>query len=345
VDNSYAICLTHGEDVDGIILAALLNARLKGNVNFRFVPQSKRLDMFKALLEDKSLNLKAGYRNIYVGDLSITKPLIEGDDSLIIRLASTVQSITWIDHHEGTEDHAQKLKDMGIYLVFSKTGKCASGILYDALGMDDEYFFWLTELAQYNDYEPESPNEYTEIGKMLQIIVSMANSRLDPGQTKWELLNLVKMLANDREWRDEQRLLYGYGDTLAEYHFRAGPAKLLLKESEKILRIGNFTFLIAFGESFLPHLDTARELRYQNRGQVDGAIVVFSKPANNVLFFKDHESDFDSLPFCKEMGGGGREGDGGFSLGYDLAIENYEKTILYITKKLSEFISKQANKQ
>jgi len=109
------VCISHGEDVDGITCAALLK-RLKGAR-----PILVTYDDFHETLQGITPPLDA----LYICDLNIREDLL--DEILRIR---GFTGITVIDHHPASELVLEKLTAAGVEVVHD-TRDCASVLLYD----------------------------------------------------------------------------------------------------------------------------------------------------------------------------------------------------------------------
>ena len=125
---------------------------------------------------------------------------------------------------------------------------------------------------------------------------------------------------------------------IEEYDMDKKEATDAMRKSKEIITIGKRKFLIAFGDGLIYQKETIRD--WQNatdEAGVDGFLVIFN--INTALFFRGRQSDFDAVPFCRYMGGGGREGNGGFSVNRDVAATNFLEIKNEIIEKMREFFA------
>ncbi len=82
-------------------------------------------------------------------------------------------------------------------------------------------------------------------------------------------------------------------------------------------------------------------MREKHNGDTDGCIAFFGAPVNNVMFFKDPvRNSFIAQHFCEFMKGGGRDGDGGYSLQFDLTPETLPRAIQEFTANIAKYLAK-----
>jgi hypothetical protein len=109
------VCITHGEDADGITCAALIK-RLKGAYPILVAYD----DLEKALV-----GVRPGTKELYVCDLNIRDSLVDQ----LVRI-SDFSEVTVIDHHPITEEALKRLRKAGIEVIHD-TRDCASVLLYN----------------------------------------------------------------------------------------------------------------------------------------------------------------------------------------------------------------------
>lgn len=109
------ICISHGEDADGLTCAALL-LRLK-----KASPILVTYDEFAEVLR----KLEPPLGELYICDLNIREALI-GE---VLRI-NGFTNVTIIDHHPTSEGLMEKLGEAGVTVVYSPLD-CASVLLYD----------------------------------------------------------------------------------------------------------------------------------------------------------------------------------------------------------------------
>lgn len=115
MSTSGTICISHGEDADGLICAALLR-RLKDSR-----PVLVTYDDFEEALK----RVEPPLEELYVCDVNIREELFEE-----IQRINGFARVTIIDHHQPAEGLLEKLEEEGVTIVHS-TLDCASVLLYD----------------------------------------------------------------------------------------------------------------------------------------------------------------------------------------------------------------------
>jgi hypothetical protein len=239
-------------------------------------------------------------------------------------LASHANSLTIFDHHNGTKKHQSFLVEKcGVDVqIGDGTKQCTSTIASQYFQMQSQYFSWLASLAQEHDY-PTGNEELMKVAKDLQGIIALYNH----SDRRFDLLELAETLQNSA-WIKDGNYMPSLQEDLDEYNVRADPAYAELLANKTTIKAGGKKFIVSISDSILPSKDAARHLKYNNIGQADGYCVLFKDPRNSAMFSGDPESEFDAVPFCTFMGGGGRDGNGGFNikvLANDHPFNNYEK--------------------
>lgn len=109
------ICISHGEDADGLICAALLR-RLKGAE-----PILVNYDEFEGALK----GVRPPLGELYICDLNAREALVEE----ILRINGFAR-VTIVDHHPSAEGLLEGLVEVGVTVIHSPLD-CASVLLYD----------------------------------------------------------------------------------------------------------------------------------------------------------------------------------------------------------------------
>lgn len=109
------VCISHGEDADGLICAALL-ANLRG---------AKPILVTYDELRGALMNVNYPTEELYICDLCVRDELV-GE---ILRIGGFARVVV-IDHHPTAEAHLRRLESSGIQVIYSP-GDCASALLYD----------------------------------------------------------------------------------------------------------------------------------------------------------------------------------------------------------------------
>ena len=110
-----SVCISHGEDADGLTCASLLR-RLNG---------ARPLLATYDDLEDVLRGVVAPLEEVYICDLNIREGLVDE----IIRIRKFA-AVTLIDHHPPSEGVLERLAEAGVTVVHSPLD-CASVLVYD----------------------------------------------------------------------------------------------------------------------------------------------------------------------------------------------------------------------
>jgi len=342
--------VTHAEDVDGIISAVLLEEYCKNGENqYFFVKYSEQIKCFLEVLKKVKATFRAYGNFCFISDLSFNQNLLDGfrDSSILGNLSSFCPNIFWFDHHDNTIHNKSRLESFGI-IVFSKMKTCSSKIIFEVLfNIDDEKdkkFRYLSDIAQAHDYGVlDSPGEIISIALDLQKVISYINCFGD----KKDLLFLIKLLHNriinySIMQLIEDNWIFG---KIKEYDNRLEEAKIAMINSftEKNLKINGeeYSFLFAYdASSLLQSKDTFRdfEKRYLQNKKYLGVLIIFGKNICNSIFFSFDKIKFSAVSFCEYMGGGGREGDGGFNISL-VNENNIKEKFEEVFLKLKNFLA------
>lgn len=323
--------IVHGQDLDGIVAGALGQRHIKNYFTRHFVTYAKQVKFFEELAEKSEKNNNNFF---FIADLNCNEKILPACE----KIAGAAQSVIWIDHHEGTEANRQELLKMGIIVVTNSGEKiCASQLIAQKFLPADAYGKFIAHLAQLNDYpENESDEMVKEISAQLQNIIMYFNAYTN----NQALESLTVALATTRNWQDKNGLNASMRETLDKCHAVMEQAKINLRQRGDLFAAGEKKYFISYGDAIIYSKETMRELTNENRDDVDGFIVVFGSPVNNALFFKNRPADLTAMQFCKQMGGGGREGGGGFAFNYDINFDNYLDVKKVIIGELQKFFVK-----
>lgn len=334
-----ALIATHG-DLDGVVAAVILSSKLSPeyDIEIKFVIYSMLKEIFEAISR-KDLR----ETEVFVLDLSLNDCLISGgQESIMGRIARKAKIVTYIDHHEGTKIHREALKDLYINVRDGYDEKeCASGLVYDLyfLFSPDQYFSWLSSIAQTSDYNPDSPGEIGRIGRDLNSIILLYLFKSDLKALDY----LVDTLSRGK-WYNDGKYSDGIRAALTEAQPYQRKALAVLEKSIEVVEIGGKKIMLGFGQGVLPDKDTIVRLRRQKEEageEADCYIVSFGMPINNTLVLA-RKDDFPVINFCTAVGGGGRPyGDdshaGGFSFAFNVTDESYKKAKEIIITGLKKF--------
>ena len=316
--------ITHGEDPDGIISAALLNRYLKNDKQYYFVSYARQTADFSEAI----LRINGG--DTYLADLNMNPHLISDQGDLLKEMIKKSNFLVWIDHHEGTKKYSDYLHRLGARVIQGE-GVCSAKLVHQEFLVGDCLSSWLSSIAQAHDYGVVSPE--LGLGEQLQKVISFYNHSLDYKG----LRGLVETLSRDGSWQQRGRLAPDLEKVIEKYCPLAENAVQSMKKREEFLDISGRRIMVTYADAIIYHKDTLRNLKKEYTGKADAYLVAFGEPAGNVLFFRDSSSDFSPIDFCVSMGGGGREGDGGFSRSVD--ENNFNAAKAEIMDRLQEYLS------
>jgi hypothetical protein len=197
----------------------------------------------------------------------------------------------------------------------------------------------LARTAQANDY-PEEGTDIVVNGfsiKLQELITAFHFFYQDPADKLSVLIRDLKYIPfvfsggpNSHVYEEELR---NFKDIKERY----------LKELIQGLRIvrlntekGEVKLLTGHTSGVLPAKMTVREIFDKYRGLgLDGVMIHFGKPTNNMLVFSYPDGSVDVPAFCRFMGGGGREGAGGFS--FQVNKKNFKKRLEHVLEEIKKF--------
>lgn len=321
------LVLTHREDVDGILSAANLKRQHGADTEVILVSHRNQDEIFAALPAREDAHLT----NLIVTDLTLKTSLFVKDPhvSLIELIFQTFRSIIWIDHH--TTNIKEAFINMGgLYLDGQPENNCSAMIVCNELLLDDNHADSLALIAQANDYPNEPTNEsILKLGIALQRIITVLNYEDDEAG----LQSLLDIIAFDEIWFLEIAKYYLHMKTV----FVGAYASFY--EQQGNFTIGDYKIRLAIASPILPQKEALRNMREQFGATTAACIGIFPAPVNNILMFKGTgESVFPVADLCKYMGGGSRDGDGGFSLPNKIDHSSFESAAASMTGLLSEFL-------
>ena len=303
------IIVSHAEDPDGVISAAIAASAFEEDqapYDIHLIQYSEQPEFYSNLVNNKRYIQDRG---IIICDLNTNDSLLGKNDGLsnLDRLAAHAKSLTILDHHDGTKKHQDFLvTQCGVDVQVGKGNQCAATIAKEYFGQQDSYFSWLASLAQEHDY-PTGNKFLMKTAKDLQGIIALY-IHSDRG---FDLLELTESLQTS-SWYKEGEYNQPIQEDLAEFLQKATPSLEQL-QTAATFNVADRNFKVTLADAILPAKDTARHFRDLNAGTADGYFVLFKKPRNAALLFRDQNTDFDAVPFCNFMGGGGRNGNGGFN--------------------------------
>lgn len=347
------LIITHGEDVDGLVSAGLVVAGRNHNTERRgedfflkpiFVENSCISRGFERVLR---IVKKKEVDNVFVCDLSAGDKLLQGSDSILRQLAKQVGSVFWFDHHINTKKNLQKLEDAGIEKVFCRLDNeiCTANIVVDFFGINQNRLLNFAMLARSHDcYPAVFDKKFYRFAGSFQYAISAVcycekeEERDNSFQEVFECIMKGDFLALSK-WTHGKLSIYESQifSAIREYY------KSIVWE---VVDFFPDKVIFAKASSMLPRKDTIRDIKEEyssnNRAfdvnEVLGVCVIFDFPSRDVLFFSLEKTKFNASEFCLSLGGGGRGGDGGFSLSEEICDKGYEKIISFIKEALNNFL-------
>ncbi|GEM_PF-3625247 len=328
--------VTHRDDVDGIMSGSLLR-RLYGPVTeliFCSYPEQERV--FRQLAD-----LAQGAQ-IYIADICAKDyPGMNGGKSVLEQLAASAARLEWYDHHSGTRDIMTLFKGHGHTVIMGDKQKiCSAGLINSRHLLADRYCELLARIAQAHDNLSSSnaSNRFAKIGNSLQKIISYFNFKKDIKG----LIELVDLIAHDASWLLAKDVLCPYLEgIIAAAEEQMGEAiERAYADIQKNLvafKIKGKRFIVACGNTISSEKEVLIRL-CQQYPEADGVMLYSLPPTNHALFYKGVKSDFNAEKFCEFMGGGGREGNGGFTPYIKYEQNNLGSLVYYITIKLGHFL-------
>ena len=337
-----ALVVAHGGDPDGIISAASLHRYLSSEyeVEFMYVIYFIQKEAFERI--SRRANLRD--YEMFVVDLSLNDYLVAADneeESIIKRIVRRAGRITWIDHHDGTQRHKRFLESLGVnVLEGNDDDKCASRLIFETLLQSDEYFNWLTSIAQNSDYPGSLPgNEIDLVGRDLYNIISLFVYKSDYKA----LTELMVVLSSGKDWFNNRDYTLEIQKSLESFKNEQTPALLALDESLEAFLISGKKIMIGFGSGVLSDKDTIAKVMEADKEDSDCYIISYGAPLNHALVLKGSKSDFPVKNFCSSMGGGGREYGqgrkiGGFPVSFKITSKKFKDVKDLVIRSLEDFL-------
>lgn len=334
------LIVTHGGDSDGIISAAMLRHILSYSFDLGiiFVIYSIQEKVFDEISRRSDLP----WTNVFVLDLSLNNYLAEKSlgESIIGRLAKRARSLTWVDHHSGTQKHEQLLRDLGAEVVFD-SGRCASRLIFDTwdFSNNDTYFHWLNSVAQSSDGLSAQPDEEIDlVGRDLYDIISFLLYK----DNLRELRRLVNILSSSSYWFKGGQYIKGVKNFLAQAKAEQKKVRPLLEKSLEVAEIAGRRIMIGYGPGVLSSKEVIAEVMERDEGKADCYIIPFGTPLNNATVLRPGKSQFPVRDFCAFMGGSGREHKdgqaiGGFSFNFNFTEKNFSQARQQVIDGLERF--------
>jgi len=321
--------------VDGIISGALLTKYLRVSreermrLYFCAYPTQRRIFLRLA-------KLGAG-RNVFISDIAAKDYLLSDQIRTALgEISHRAAEVFWYDHHADTEVYAALFQLRGHKVITNgKEQICAAELVRRDLLPDDEYAKFLARVAQVHDYPPISGevDEASRAGLKLQKVISLRNAQND----RAGLAKLVRLIARDDGWYDGGNFSAGLRRLIAEFDRSSEAARESAKNNRQVINVRGKVFAVTCASAIMPQKETVIALRDELSWKADGVAVYFLPPDGQLLFFRSIGSRFDAQKFCEFMGGGGREGNGGFTPCLKRG-QGYQDLVNILRSKLEEFL-------
>lgn len=328
------ILVFHKDDPDGIISAALFLRKF--GLNVKMVPCAYQ-DQERVF---RQLCVKAKGRVIYIGDICAKDYPMDGGETVLELLAASAKKIVWFDNHPATRYFMPLFKKYGHEIIMGDEQQiCAAKLIQERQLPKDWYADFLAHVAQKSDYPPAvstTASTLIEVGIGLQKVISYYNSRNDTRGRG--LIELIETIAQDDIWCLNGKFCLSFKQIIAAVDELIKKAQAESLKKRVFINVKGKRFLITCADEILYDKKILVDLRDKLAGEVDGVAVYFLPPVGHLLFFKGRQSDFNAQEFCEFMGGGGREGNGGFSPLVKYGQEKFEMFVDFLAKKLNQYI-------
>jgi len=203
-----------------------------------------------------------------------------------------------------------------------------------------EYSKWLAGHAQVHDFSilhERCPDTY-RLTKRLQKIITYYNFKADV----YSLVRLIEIIAKGANWLDVQGKFIDHLDkALTEYGLEANKSWQDLRQNQCMMEFDELKFLFSIASTSIYSKDTIRFFINDYKEPIHAALLIFKSPIgfgqDSALFFKGTIPGYDCVPFCTFLGGGGRDGDGGFTIPTKVTAYSLSDTKKWFRQKMHEF--------
>ena len=130
IKKSRVICLSHKEDVDGLASSVLITAAYKSAISVMLVDYANiisRLNQIVSITSTPDGNGRSGM--LFICDLGLNKKVEKKFIENIERIIANGYRVTYIDHHDLSQDTRNALKKIGVKLIHSLQ-ECTSVQIY-----------------------------------------------------------------------------------------------------------------------------------------------------------------------------------------------------------------------
>jgi single-stranded-DNA-specific exonuclease len=152
------ICLSHKEDVDGVASAVLIKSAYKSATSVVLVDYANIISILHrmtSLFSSFNQNGKSGM--VFICDLGLSKKNEKEFLKILTQIMSTGYKVTYIDHHDLSQDTELALRKMGVTLMHS-IDECTSVLIYSKfkrrLNPQAAFYAAAGALTDYMDNKP-----------------------------------------------------------------------------------------------------------------------------------------------------------------------------------------------
>lgn len=300
-------------DCDGIISHALLKRELISTKHFLSDYYDFHMMLNEIIKEPKG--------NIIVADIDLNSD-IRRYTYLFERAKRKHKIFAWFDHHVGSLSTTDFLINH-CSLINVQKDKCASMLIAESFGLDDDYSKWLVKIAQDYDYKNKTSEEYTIAQKLQEVIRSdFPNERL------------IEILAKDERWHNSGSLDDSMEVYRQEFLRKKPEAYSALERTLVQKEICGLNVMFGLATMTLYRSDAPIYLKENKGNLADLYIVFFLNDYGPVMIYGNNDS-VRVTDLCSKLGGGGRENNGGFTFGNKTSPENYNERIDYVSNAIT----------
>lgn len=326
-NKSKVFLISHKEDIDGIVSAALLysDLRKKGykhdDIYIHLIDYTSIINFFEMNIEELKNN------TLYLSDIGINKGLYE----LLLQF-SPIETLPegvyryYYDHHAINNDAfeiQQELKKRfhvykNPYFDQLPLNYCTAEIIYDSLKYKDSHFKSLCEYAHIGDFKQEGYGEHIQLANELKMFISYyqdMNSRL---------VDLLLNMQTTETWENYQKsFIHNIGEIASWFKIQYEQVK------DNIIRINGDSYTIIISIADLKSEDIVYYLMKNYPGY--DIYCGFSRRNN----YANIQTGLNIAHIiASHFGGGGHPGRAGFKIPEE--IQNYidNKQFYYIIKSV-----------
>lgn len=193
---SIAVCISHKEDVDGIISAALINAAF----NTTAIILVDYPNLISSLVRLSAADFLPKFDEIFVSDLGLSKKNEGQFMDIAGKMISNGTRVVYIDHHYLDVETMLSLKNLGVSLIHS-VEECTSVQIYNTFKRKLEphaaFFAAAGSLTDYMENKPIASSIISRFDRQFLMLESTALSYMISAKQNDDefLVELVKFLS------------------------------------------------------------------------------------------------------------------------------------------------------